>query len=74
MHVEWILRRTYNGHLLVDVSNSGVLDSVPEHAHENIKAIKCERWEYPWRSIYRMIAYCDKEGHECEDAIIVVAN
>jgi hypothetical protein len=52
------------------MKEGSILDAVSEHAHEDIKAIKCERWEYPRRSVDRMIAYCNEEGHKCEDTVV----
>lgn len=52
------------------MKEGSILDAVSKHAHEDIKAVKCERWEYPRRSINGVIAYRDKESHECEDAVV----
>lgn len=59
--IDELKQKTYDGHLLARGNKSGILDTVAEHAHEEIESIESERREYPGHGVCRVVAYRDEK-------------
>lgn len=59
---------TYNSHLIINSRNGSILDPESKQSHEEIKAVKCQRREYPRRCVNGVIAKSDEECNHCEYA------